>query len=277
MNHVNRVVLLRSVILFSVILFLLVTAQIAMADTLILPAELQEIGEEAFMGDTSIGEVIVREGTEIIGDYAFAGSSLSSIHLPSTLHSIGVDAFDGCTGLTVYAPSRSAPLDYARSKNISYITVLSDIDSAEAVISTNEEIALFSFIPSTDATYKFWSEGDSDTYGYLYDADMNVITSDDDSGEGFNFQITQELTAGKQYYYGAKYYYSYTGRFDVFLSVSKVSWSIADNVLTISGIGEMDDYFYDVIRDEKGISLPTNIMDQIIEKVLFVERKRRNH
>ena len=42
-------------------------------------------------------------------------------------------------------------------------------------------------------------------------------------------------------------------------------------------MGFLDDYFYDVIRDEKGISIPSNIMDQIIEKVLFVERKRRNH
>ena len=51
-------------------------------------------------------------------------------------------------------------------------------------------------------------------------------------------------------------------------------WNDEDAINNVKDM--MDDYFYDVIRDEKGISIPSNIMDQIIEKVLFVERKRRN-
>ena len=59
-------------------------------------------------------------------------------------------------------------------------------------------------------------------------------------------------------------------------SNSKVNfWNDEDAINNVKDL--MDDYFYDVIRDEKGISIPSNIMDQIIEKVLFVERKRRNH
>ena len=52
-------------------------------------------------------------------------------------------------------------------------------------------------------------------------------------------------------------------------------WNDEDAINNVKDL--MDDYFYDVIRDEKGISIPSNIMDQIIEKVLFVERKRRSH
>ena len=52
-------------------------------------------------------------------------------------------------------------------------------------------------------------------------------------------------------------------------------WNDEDAINNVKDM--MDDYFYDVIRDEKGITIPSNIMDQIIEKVLFVERKRRNH
>ena len=51
-------------------------------------------------------------------------------------------------------------------------------------------------------------------------------------------------------------------------------WNDEDAINNVKDM--MDDYFYDVIRDEKGISIPSNIMDQIIEKVLFVERKRRH-
>lgn len=59
-------------------------------------------------------------------------------------------------------------------------------------------------------------------------------------------------------------------------SNSKVNfWNDEDAINNVKDL--MDDYFYDVICDEKGISIPSNIMDQIIEKVLFVERKRRNH
>ena len=59
-------------------------------------------------------------------------------------------------------------------------------------------------------------------------------------------------------------------------SNSKVNfWNDEDAINNVKDL--MDDYFYDVIRDEKGISIPSNIMDQIIEKVLFVERKRSNH
>lgn len=51
-------------------------------------------------------------------------------------------------------------------------------------------------------------------------------------------------------------------------------WNDDDAINNVKDM--MDDYFYDVIRDEKGISIPSNIMDQVIEKVLFIERKRRN-
>ena len=51
-------------------------------------------------------------------------------------------------------------------------------------------------------------------------------------------------------------------------------WNDSDAINTVKDL--MDDYFYDVIRDEKGISLPSNLMDRIIEKVLFVEKKRRS-
>lgn len=58
-------------------------------------------------------------------------------------------------------------------------------------------------------------------------------------------------------------------------SNSKVNfWNDEDAINNVKDL--MDDYFYDVVRDEKGISIPSNIMDQVIEKVLFIERKRRN-
>lgn len=67
----------------------------ALADrTLSLPAALTIIEEEAFCGDTSIGEIILPEGMTEIHSRAFADSSLSKIYLPASLTSIADDAFE---------------------------------------------------------------------------------------------------------------------------------------------------------------------------------------
>jgi len=99
------------------------------------------------------------------------------------------------------------------------ITPLTLDVEATAEITEAGGYAYFSFTPETTDDYEFTSMADIDTYGYLYDANWNEITHDDDSGEGNNFRVRQELTAGVTYYFGARYYSSeYTGSFPVKLS-----------------------------------------------------------
>ena len=67
-----------------------------------------EISEEdpgytkiTYIGDDTIEEVIIPEGVESIGPYAFANlTKLQKITLPSTLVTIDIGAFFGCTSLT---------------------------------------------------------------------------------------------------------------------------------------------------------------------------------
>ena len=73
----------------------------ASADTLTLPASLNEIHTEAFYGAASLDEVIVPDGATIIGERAFAGSSLKAITIPMSVTQIAEDAFDGCEGMTI--------------------------------------------------------------------------------------------------------------------------------------------------------------------------------
>lgn len=76
--------------------------------------------------------------------------------------------------------------------------------------------AYFSFVPSQSGVYEFYSTGSSDTYGYLYDAEGEMLSSNDDSERGTNFLISWELTAGVQYYFGARFYQTdSTGTFTV--------------------------------------------------------------
>lgn len=48
----------------------------------------------------NLKKITLHEGTEIIGDYAFDGTSISSINLPSTVKEIGEHAFQNCTSLS---------------------------------------------------------------------------------------------------------------------------------------------------------------------------------
>ena len=84
--------------------------------TLTLPKALQIIEEEAFYGNTSIGKVVVPDGTTEIHARAFAQSTLKEINLPGSLTFIDDTAFEGLTGLTVTAREGSWAYDWALSK-----------------------------------------------------------------------------------------------------------------------------------------------------------------
>ena len=62
----------------------------------------------------------------------------------------------------------------------------------------------FGFIPEKTDRYTFSSSGSCDTLCELYDIFYNRLDLDDDTGSGYNFSLTHELTAGRQYYYGVK-------------------------------------------------------------------------
>ena len=80
---------------------------LAADETLVLPADLKEIREEAFYRDASVRTVRLPEGVTKIGAKAFAGSGVTAVNLPDSLKEIADDAFDdtAVTSVTVYAIS----------------------------------------------------------------------------------------------------------------------------------------------------------------------------
>jgi len=59
----------------------------------------------------------------------------------------------------------------------------------------------FEFCPSSDGTYIFRDTSGSDTVCYLYDENGNLIASNDDSSEGFSFNLSYDLSCNHIYYY----------------------------------------------------------------------------
>ncbi|MBR0281060.1 MAG: hypothetical protein IJQ81_05630 [Oscillibacter sp.] len=83
--------------------------------------------------------------------------------------------------------------------------------TSSATVSRGGEIVYCRFAPTVSGAYVFESTGAmggyTDTYGYLYAANKSTtLTSNDDGGEGYNFKISYNLTAGSVYYYGVRFY-----------------------------------------------------------------------
>lgn len=75
----------KAIALWTALALMLVSAALA-SDVLRLPDATRIIGEEAFMGDTSLDQVVLPEGVTEIQARAFAGSSLQSITLARLAH-----------------------------------------------------------------------------------------------------------------------------------------------------------------------------------------------
>ena len=106
-------------ILVSILLALSICAG-ALADTLVLPPALEEIGEEAFAGDKSLDQVVVQEGVKIIQDAAFRDSSLKEITLPGSITTIEGDPFAGTEDLVIVTEEGGYAGKWAGSHSYSF-------------------------------------------------------------------------------------------------------------------------------------------------------------
>lgn len=88
-----------------------------------LPSEIDgvrvtSIGKETFK-NTAVEAVILPDGIESIGWFAFSGcSNLKSIAIPSSVERIEYGSFDGCSSLTIYCEKGSFAEKYAKSYGI---------------------------------------------------------------------------------------------------------------------------------------------------------------
>lgn len=83
----------------------------------------------------------------------------------------------------------------------------------------SNQLTYLKFTPEVSGNYSFTSISSSDTYGYLYDSNMNQLAANDDGGSGSNFKINYYMNAGTTYIFGVRYYSSSnSGGFDVTLN-----------------------------------------------------------
>ena len=125
--------------------------------------------------------------------YTFMGWSTSSS--ATTASYIPGDRFIRDSNTTLYAVWKNAAQLYCN-------------DRYSSPISYGNQEYYFKFTPSQSGKYVIYSEATKDTKVYLYNSSGTLITSNDDGGEGNNFRLAYNLTAGSTYYYGIKFYSS---------------------------------------------------------------------
>ncbi len=183
------------------------------------------VGSYSFAGAKSLCSVTLAQSVTSVCDYAFSScSNLNSLYLGSNIISISDSsmAFDGVDekeNFSLSVETGSYALYFAIKNNIDFDCKSIVCSSMETVINPKGMVAYFPYVPKTSGTYKFFSVGVHDTYGYIYDKNLKKLKSNDDvSSSNTNFSLTVELTKNETYYFAAKIYNStLSGTFDVVL------------------------------------------------------------
>ena len=116
--------------------------------------------------------------------------------------------FAGDTGDYSLVVEEAAP-DHGNS--IATATPVAIGATVQGVLTEGDEDYFEIPVPTDGFRLSVFTEGDTDTYGTLFDRNGVSLSSDNDSGEAFNFHIVQALDAGT--YYLSISGFSFTGFF----------------------------------------------------------------
>ena len=106
------------------------------------------------------------------------------------------DAYDFAAEITGDVVLYAKWIAYSGSGILPYNSGL----SVSVVSKSSSTKHYYAFVPLVSGSITIYSTGNLDTYAYLYNANKVQLTTDDDDGEGNNFSITYNVTAGTLYY-----------------------------------------------------------------------------
>ncbi|WP_419164545.1 leishmanolysin-related zinc metalloendopeptidase [Candidatus Palauibacter sp.] len=149
-----------------------------------------------------------------IGAVSISGSTLTVTGVGPGTATVTVTARDpgNLIARQAYHVTVTDPDDHGNS--IETATTVAIGDTVPGVLTTEDEDFFEITVPRHRFPLRAFTQGNTDTYGYLLDHDGSEIASDDDSGEGRNFHITRELDAGT-YYLRVRGYFGATGSYSL--------------------------------------------------------------
>lgn len=118
----------------------------------------------------------------------------------------------------------------------------------------NGETFTYKFVAPKTAAYFFYAQSSYDTCGRVLDSSGNEVAKNDDDGDGNNFKVSFQATAGRTYYLQANMYSDSEGTVNVYVVADEYTASI--NVKTYKSSGNAyitgkatGDTFYDIYVD----------------------------
>lgn len=118
---------------------------------------------------------------------------------------------DTCYEFTIYAkdwsnnisePSNTITVKtngFAEEVNGTIHPIETDVPQTGSIANKGNSV-YYSFTPSTDGEYEFFTTGTNDTYGSLYDHAGNPLTGNNDDNGNLNFNFSYDLKANETYY-----------------------------------------------------------------------------
>lgn len=81
--------------------------------SVVIPASVRSIGDEAFISCNELFSVELADGLQHIGYDAFAYTEISEIHIPASVQTMGANPFNGCNRLEKFTVNASSECFYA--------------------------------------------------------------------------------------------------------------------------------------------------------------------
>lgn len=182
-----------------------------------------------------VENVVIEEGVTSVGAYAFAGAhSLVSVAIPDSVDKIGAYSFASCSALEsltfgenitsiadlsfyydgvfekdnflLNVKAGTYSLHYAINNHIPFYCDNTVCGEYDVNINAKGMLAYYPFTAPATGTYHFYSTGDEDTIGFIYNSSLTRIANNDDYGSDSNFRISCQLTKGQTYYMAARLY-----------------------------------------------------------------------
>ena len=181
------------------------------------------IGNYSFCRQSSLKSVTIANSVTSIGTAAFAGiDNFNQITIPDSVTQVGEYAFGYAYVMSVVAVFvchcgfNSAAQTYCLQNYITFDVPMEENTATAECLGKNWQ-SMWSFTPTSSGVITWYSVGNADTYGLIYDSESYVYSNtfstmkasalkyNADSGENLNFRIELEVEAGKTYYLAAKY------------------------------------------------------------------------
>lgn len=210
------------------------------------------------------GEVIPATGKHDFEDTVYNATCVDegyTVHRCKNCDYSYTDSYVDATGEHKY---KDGICETCGRPDIDNLEKINGSDTKNIEIENEGDCKYFKFTPEKDGTLKIYSTGTYDTYGYLYDSNMGLLSSNDD-GEDSNFSITYDVTAGKTYVIGCKMYSSSIGSFDLVVNFEpnntyKIGDANGDEIVTVADITVIQKYLANRLQlsDERLIACDVN-------------------